>query len=655
MPGNVNTQCQPRGEDRAVEAVVATSLALAAVSLLTRIPLLGYDVGSFLRGFPGSLLGAYADLLLVVALTVASLGLLWLSPRRAWIRRGVVGVYRLLAVVAALMLLINQEAVPMLDGPVTWEWLYFGDFLRAPDVVVSTVSTVTVGLLLRWAAVLATGVALAALLVRPVATLRRRGLLGRLLLVGLVAFAVYYWAADRFVRREGWPAGKLRNPVVAFVRSALFERPVPLMTMDPAKLPVPFERPDETADPVPHAPVAKPDLPVRNVVLYVLESVSTHDLEPYGGRHPVTPTLERLRSSAIRFSSFYAHAPASNKAMVSLFLGVYPWPTYRLLTRENPGIALPSLPRELTRHGYRTGFFGAADLDYLGAREFLELQGFDEVLDGPDCTKDGSRGGGGDETLVERYLREETCTIDALIAWTATEPGRPFYAVAWTNSTHHPYFAPLPETDFGISTGSAWHDEFYRRYLNGLRVVDAHLERVVAALRASGLDRSTLVIVVGDHGEAFGQHGVYGHGTGVYEEHVHVPLMLIHPDIDGEVVSPSVGGLIDLPATTLDLLGFPAPPEWQGHSLFALPPGRPVFFFSHWRSRVYGFRDGPRKAIYEASDDHFELYDLEADPGETHDLFPGAAPGTADRISRRLAAWLQHQQRVLAAADSGQR
>jgi arylsulfatase A-like enzyme len=158
---------------------------------------------------------------------------------------------------------------------------------------------------------------------------------------------------------------------------------------------------------------------------------------------------------------------------------------------------------------------------------------------------------------------------------------------------------------------------------------------------------STLVVVVGDHGEAFGQHGHYVHGVDLYEEEVHVPLMLINRRLFHGETDSTLGGMIDVAPTILDLLGATPPASWQGRSLFDSLRTRRVYLFTS-RSRVlFGYREGNQKFIYDAGSNSAELYDLVKDPAESSNVI-AAWPGTAQAGRERLAAWVQFQRRFLA-------
>ena len=150
-------------------------------------------------------------------------------------------------------------------------------------------------------------------------------------------------------------------------------------------------------------------------------------------------------------------------------------------------------------------------------------------------------------------------------------------------------------------------------------------------LRERGLLDSSLVVFTSDHGEAFKEHGHHGHVAQVYDESIHVPLIIRDPRRGGdhEALKRRAQGPvphIDVVPTILDLLELPPMPGQMGHSL--LEGGSPEIF-SETRvpvapEDVVTLRDDAYKMIYTPSTDTFEMFDVRADPGEKEDVFESA-------------------------------
>src|SRR5262249_20583686 len=146
-------------------------------------------------------------------------------------------------------------------------------------------------------------------------------------------------------------------------------------------------------------------------------------------------------------------------------------------------------------------------------------------------------------------------------------------------------------------------------------------------LAASPAADRTVVILTGDHGEAFGEHGFFYHGRHIWDEVVRIPLFIYVPGAAPRKIARRMS-TVDIAPTILDLAGLPADNEARGESLASelfggeLAP-RPVLI-DQPRNPNYppkrGFIDGPYKLHHAIDTDTYRLFDLDADPGETNDL-----------------------------------
>jgi lipoteichoic acid synthase len=195
-----------------------------------------------------------------------------------------------------------------------------------------------------------------------------------------VLFISYSILFNRYKKYKRWQYNDLANPVTFFFESALQSDQTNLLfSMEGAG---DFE--DLPANNGNVIPVSFPDSSegvVKNVVVFVLESVPAEYLDSYGGKFAVTPEINKLIPSSIRFTNTYAHSPATNNSMVSILSSVYPWISYKSLTKEHPQIKLNPINTLLKRQGYRTAFYSAGDLKYQRGNEFLSQHQFDQIED----------------------------------------------------------------------------------------------------------------------------------------------------------------------------------------------------------------------------------------------------------------------------------
>ncbi len=358
------------------------------------------------------------------------------------------------------------------------------------------------------------------------------------------------------------------------------------------------------------------------------------------------------------FDNFYAHVGLTANSLAALSLSVYPYMTWREYTQEYPDLPGDTLADVLRPRGYRTAFLTSGFLDYVGMDRFLQNRGFDEVRDwnAPGGRRSATNSWGGERCRPRRpdprldrprpRRAPSTACSGPSRAITPTTRAR-----ASRSSTSSPG-GPLPPDDYDLG-----------RYLNTLADVDRQLGRLFDGLaRAGARSRTRSSSITGDHGETFGEpHRTWGHGFRLYEESVHVPLMVWSPRLFPRGEPPvdhrrARGREPDRSSTSS---GFPLPASWEGRSLFA--PDRP-----------------PRAYFYAANDDYLlgrsrgaaaststtrpagseELYDLASDPDERVNV-AAAHPDECRAFRARLAAWRQHaaarlaQARPRAVADAG--
>lgn len=427
-----------------------------------------------------------------------------------------------------------------------------------------------------------------------------------------------------------------RNPHWTLVASLVNEaRGAGVPTLDerfPDEFLADFEPRLRAAQPQAVAGPPGPHVRPRNVLLVVLESTGARYLSLYGSPYATTPRLEAEARHALVYDAFYAHVGLTANSLAALSLSIYPYMTWREYTQDYPTYPGETVAGVLAARGYRTAFLTSGYLDYVNQEAFLTGRGFGQLLDGKDF--------GGEQ--VNSWGVSDALLVDNTLEWIDREPGRPFYAVAWTQASHHPY-DPQPgqaTTDFFAGRPAPEDAWDLGRYLDTLAEVDRQLGRLFDGLRQRGLDDDTIVIVTGDHGESFGDpHATWGHGFRLWDTGLRVPLMVWSPALfpEGRRVE-TVGGHVDLSPTILDLLGEPAPAQWQGTSLLARQRPPRAYFYAANDDYLLGVREGRFKYVYNVTMGRDELYDLQADPREQVNL-AARQPQRCAELRQRLAAW----------------
>jgi hypothetical protein len=351
------------------------------------------------------------------------------------------------------------------------------------------------------------------------------------------------------------------------------------------------------APPVP--PTSPRLLPSDAVVVLITIDATRAEAVLDPARDKLLPTLADLKRRGAVFTR--ASAPGSQTALSlgTVFSGRYfselYWSRFGTgrsrfdFPAEDPSVRFPAI---LSENGVETVHFPS--LVFL-ANDFGVVRGFRE-----------------ERVLVHGVQRAHARDVIEPILGHLRRGGGPLFAFAHLVEPHDPY-----------DRGKQKSGPEYERYLSAVAVADAQIGRVVRALEEHAGDRWAL-FVTADHGEAFGEHGTATHGKTLYEELLHVPLIVAGPRIAPRTIDERVG-LVDLGPTILDLFGLPAPAAFEGQSLAPLLAGRgaaltrPLIAEGRLRRAITlpdGLKviDDPRRKIV-------EVYDLSSDPGETRNLF----------------------------------
>jgi arylsulfatase A-like enzyme len=213
----------------------------------------------------------------------------------------------------------------------------------------------------------------------------------------------------------------------------------------------------------------------------------------------------------------------------------------------------------------------------------------------------------------------------------------PFFAYAHAMEPHEPY-----------DRGKLRRGSDYLRYVSEVAAVDPWIGKLVRLLRQRFPTRGYLM-VSGDHGEAFGEHGTRFHSKTLYEELVRVPIVIWGPGIAARRYREPVGH-VDLGPTILELFRQPVPPEHMGQSLLPLVLGqggaeperllRPLI--AEGRLRRALFRPDGLKVIDDTRLATVEVYDLGSDPGETRNLFDSERERVEPAVAELRAFFARH-------------
>lgn len=349
-----------------------------------------------------------------------------------------------------------------------------------------------------------------------------------------------------------------------------------------------------------------------NIVLIVLESTRYDHVSFSGDEAPAsTPHIVALADDSFVAHRARAVVPHTTKSLFSMLCARFPTMQRGALevVTNNPYQCLPEVLQDA---GYETVFAQSAFGGFEQRPRLIDKFGYEAYRSWEELR--GQRVG---------YLASSDVSLGKWFRrWLKNErTERPFFVTILTSATHHPYRLPTALRRRAHKRKLARRspaDRYARLVEDEDRVVDAVLD----GLDAKGLRDNTLVVVVGDHGEGFGDHGVKQHDNNFYEEGLHVPFIINGPGIPKGDYHQNVS-LVDLTPTLMNLLGLriseSAKPNLRGYDILSAEhPGdsQPRYFgcYSSWRCR--GFVLGDQKVVYSPEEGTAWLFDLAADPEE---------------------------------------
>ena len=362
----------------------------------------------------------------------------------------------------------------------------------------------------------------------------------------------------------------------------------------------------------------------HNVVVVVLEGVQHNHTSLADRKSNTTPFLEKLADQGVEFSNMRTSLSHTTKALFALFSGRYPSASQDIVetvpaAKPYGGIAT-ILAEKLD---YRTAFFQSAMGSFEGRPGLVYNLGFQQFWSRDDLK---------DPNAFVGYLgSDEFAMIEPVTDWIKAGE-KPFFAALLCSITHDPYEVP------------EWYGTPDRKPVERYRQCIAYTDKFLAALDVElanlGLADDTIFCVVGDHGEAFGEHGMHGHNRIAFEELLHVPFCLRAPFLvePGSRIKRPVSS-IDLTPTILSILGFDMESAgFDGQNVLGpVPEERKVYFAGWMREGPAGFVQGNRKFVYYPTERVACLYDLGSDPLELSRI--ELSEECIQEISEEIVAW----------------
>ncbi len=366
-------------------------------------------------------------------------------------------------------------------------------------------------------------------------------------------------------------------------------------------------------------PVDSPAAAKPNIVLITLDSTRADRMGFMGAHSGLTPNLDGIAHQGLVFAQAYAQAPGTVASDATVLTGAYPQ-THRASEFAVPlATTLPYLPDLLHSNGYRTAaFVGSILLDPRNG----PFQGYDRGFDVYDAGFHQPQRG---ENRFQSVARHGDQVIARAMNWLAANKQRPFFLWVHLQDAHAPY-----PTSYDRAVAST----------------DAAVGKLVSFLRSQSIYDDALIVIASSQGESLGAHGEETHGIFLYDETIHVPLVLKLPknQMAGKQIR-NRARLLDIAPTVLAVAGIPTPAQMQGQSLMRVAQAssqndQPAYSRSElpqqgfrcsvlesWRAGKYLYIRAPKP----------ELYDLSLDPNATHNLAQSSR-ATLETMASQLQA-----------------
>ena len=401
-----------------------------------------------------------------------------------------------------------------------------------------------------------------------------------------------------------------------------------------------------------------------NVILIIADTLRADALGVYGARPSPSPVIDGFAQTAVRFEQAYSQSTWTRPSIATILTSLYPsvhGATHKL-------DALPDRVTTLAEAFRANGYWTAGFVTNINVAPIFNFQqGYDEytylqpdfyfwasdsatrlaIYKGLRVVRERAFR---DRIYFYNYYQDAAVLGDAVGQWLEQRPPSPFFLLLHYMDPHDPYFE-IPYNGHGVARvtnpdpPAARRDELHKLYVEDVAYLDAHLEDLFKRLKAHDLYDNTVIAFTADHGEEFQEHGGWWHGTTLYQEEMHVPLIVkrAHEPQAGSAESRVVRSL-DVAPTIMAAAGLAPPASFEGHDLFTPPSGEPEPLFAEEDLEgnvLNALRIGPWKIVTANPNNPrglhpVELYNLDEDPSEHRNLAP-EQPAKTEELLRLLA------------------
>ncbi|MFH1616028.1 MAG: sulfatase-like hydrolase/transferase [Planctomycetota bacterium] len=363
-----------------------------------------------------------------------------------------------------------------------------------------------------------------------------------------------------------------------------------------------------------------------NIVIVILEGIQRRltSLDPQAP--DTTPQLARIAANGLDFTNVRPPVTHTTKALFALLTGNLPSVSQDIIEAvplEKPYISLPAILTYCA--GYRTAFFQSAKGSFEARPGLIHNLGYKKFWARDDLPNS--------EDYLGYLASDEFAMLQPIEQWIQQEK-KPFLLTILCSVTHDPYEVPRSFESPALLP--------FDRYLQTIRYTDKFIAALDAALEKLNLTQNTILCVIGDHGEAFGEHDLFGHAMIPFEEALRVVWIIRAPALINtprKINFPASS--LDLTPTILHLAGFQIQniPFHGIDILTTLPQHRKIYFAGWIPQGPAGYILDNLKFIYDPTVHKASFYDLSTDPNETNRK--PLDPNQTTEIALELAEWRQ--------------
>jgi lipoteichoic acid synthase len=505
---------------------------------------------------------------------------------------------------------LPAELLPLIRDPINISWIVGVNLIKMPKAAVILLGPSAVALAFFFS-----------VLAKPMQPNYNRKLFVGRIIISIIIIAISI-SAGALVVRHGSPQiasiGLHYNSQLRAITSLVFRDSSHLVKAD-------FDKAKRQIPAFDQVKIAlKPQHINHNIVIVVLEGIQYNYTSLSHRGNNLTPYLSDLARQGVEFANARSTVTHTTKALFALLTGRFPSASQDIAETvpvEKPYASIATLLR--SQLNFRTAFFQSAKGNFESRPGLVHNLGFDKFWARDDLNDPNSFVG---------YLGcDEFSMLKPITEWIEADK-RPFMMTVLCSVTHDPYEVP------------EWFAKSAKEPVDCYRQAISYTDKFLAALDVElaelDITDNTILCVIGDHGEGFGEHGLLGHERIAFEEVLRIPWVMRVPFLvePGTKITEPVSS-VDMTPTLLSLLGLDISSiDFDGINVLGDVPNDRKVYFSGWMQQgPAGFIRGNQKVTYAPANKSVCIYDLANDPFESVRI--EVPEQQAKKIADEIIAW----------------